>query len=230
MKILKFLLIGVVSASLAGCVTTAAQQTYNSAETTLSNIGAEIKSCTNSAWNSEPKLENILSIENSKDPQKTRSNKSYISPSDKEAMTALVGKMNQCRERGQEKIENSPDYYVRSFAAISQESIDLRNDVFQRYLNGEITGGAAASSLKNIHQHLIRRWEDQQQRVANQLNQQHFQQQQAQAAAWQAIGAGFQNYSYQQQQYQNTYNQQQMKMPIRTECRWNAGVMNCTSY
>lgn len=230
MKFLKIITALPVIIFLSGCVTTAAQQTYNSAETTLSNIGAEIKSCTNSVWNSEPKLKNALSVENSKDPQKTKNNKSYISQSDKKSMTALIDKMNQCRERGQEKIENSSDYYVRSFAPISQESIDLRNEVFERYLKSEITAGAAASSLENIHQYLIRRWEDQQQRVANQLNQQHFQQQQAQAAAWQAIGASFQNYSRQQQQYQNSYNQQQISKPLHTQCRWDAGVMNCTSY
>jgi hypothetical protein len=227
MTFLRAPLIGIAALSLAACTTTSAQQTYNSGEQTLSNIGAEMKSCTSVVWSSAPELKNVLSLENSQNPQKVRNNKSYIKQEDKNPMSSLADKMSQCRERGQEKIESSPDYYVRSFAPISQESIDLRNDVFQRYLKGEITGGAAASSLENVHKYLIRRWEDQQQKMVGQLNQQHFQEKQAQAAMLQAIGSGFQDYSNQQQQY---YRQQQANRPVHTQCQWVGGVMSCTSY
>jgi hypothetical protein len=227
MKFLRTPLIGITVLSLAACTTTSAQQTYNSGEQTLSNIGAEMKSCTSAAWNFAPELKNILSLEDSQNPQKVRNNKSYIRQDHKKSMSSLADKMNQCREHGQEKIENSPDYYVRSFAPISQESIDLRNDIFQRYLSGKIPSGAAASSLENVHKYLIARWEDQQQKMVGQLNQQHFQEKQAQAAMWQAIGAEFENHNNRQQQYNQ---RQQVNKPVHTQCHWNGGIMVCSSY
>lgn len=230
MNAFKILFIAPIILILSSCMTTSAQQTYNSAEATLSNIGAEIKTCNNAVWNSAPELESILFVDKSSDPRKAKNNKAFIKNVDKKTMSQLMEKSKQCRERGYAKIQSHPDYYVRSFAAISQESIDLRHDVYKKYLNSEITGGAAASSLENIHQYLVTKWKGQQQQVASQLNEQHFQEKQAQAAMLQSIGAGFQDYSDQQQQYQNTYNQQQINKPVHTQCRWNAGVMDCTSY
>jgi len=212
---------------LSACMTTSAQQTYNSAEARLSNIGAEIKTCNNAVWNSAPELESILFADKSSNPRQVKNNKAFIKNADKKTMSELMEKSKQCRERGYTKIQSHPDYYVRSFAPISQESIALRHDVYKKYLNGEITGGAAASSLENIHQYLVARWRGQQEQVANQLNEQHFREKHAQATMLQSIGASFQNYSDQNQQ---DYQQQRTNKPVHTQCRWNAGVMDCTSY
>lgn len=199
-------------------------------ETTLSNIGAEIETCNNAAWDAQPRLKKILFVSKSDNPQKAKSNPDYIRKSDKQAMSELIETSKNCRERGQEKINNNPDYYVRSFAPIAQESTDLRNDIYTKYLNGKITGGEASSSLENVIQYLVKKWEDHQRTIVNQLDQQHFQQLQSEAAMWQAMGSTFQNYNQQQQAYQNSYNQQQANKPVHTQCRWDAGVMNCSSY
>lgn len=111
------------------------------------------------------------------------------------------------------------------------EDRDLKSEVYKKYLEGKITGGQAAVSLDNISDSLQAKADNHNQTIISQLNQHHFQEQQAQAVMWQAIGAGFQDYSNQQQQYQNTYNQQQqMNKTVYTQCRWNGGVMDCTSF
>ena len=226
----KITLCVLVAVAVTGCMTTSAQRTYNSMDTTLSNIGAEMKACVTSVWSAEPELENTLSIKTAENPSIVRNNKSFIKKADEKAVTALMNDMKQCRERGHGKIQNHPDDLVRSFAPISESSIQLRHDVFQKYLNGEISAGSAASSLENVRLHLIEQWTDHEQKIIAQLNQLHFQEKDAQAAMLQSIGAGFQDYSHQQHQSRNTHNQSQVNRPVHTQCRWNAGVMDCTSY
>ncbi|OFW88504.1 MAG: hypothetical protein A3J37_07400 [Alphaproteobacteria bacterium RIFCSPHIGHO2_12_FULL_45_9] len=199
-------------------------------EATLSNIGAEIETCNNAVWDTQPRLKKILFVSKSDNPTKTKANPDYIRMSDKQVMSQLIETSRNCRDRGQEKIKNNPDYYVRSFAPIAQESTDLRNNIYTKYLHEKITGGEAASSLENVIQYLVKKWEDHQRAIISQLDQQHFQQLQSEAAMWQAMGSTFQNYNQQQQAYQNSYNQQQVNKPIHTQCRWDADVMNCSSY
>lgn len=231
MTFLRTTLIGITALSLTGCMATAAQRTYNSYGETLSRYAATRAACFQEAESSNPAFKAVFEKNESGFTDKAKKNKSYISKSDKKDFGNVISELEKCREHHLNQIRTSSDPYVRSFANLVIEDKDLKSEVYKKYLEGKITGGQAATSLDNISVSLQAKADGHNQAIISQLNQQHFQEQQTQAAMWQAIGAGFQDYSNQQQQYQNTYNQQQqMNKTVYTQCRWNAGVMDCTSF
>ncbi len=228
MSLSKYLLIAIAGLSLSACAATttktAAQQRYDSMASVLDSLGTQSVSCLNAVTVAHPEADKIFSLDN----------KSRIKKTDKKTESARLSEFMQCREREYEQTKSNPDYYVRSFAPILKESIDLRADVYKKYMDGEITGSEGYSSLKNISDYLGSKWDAHNQEIVDNLNQQHFQQLQAQAATqalmFQTIGAGFQDYNRQQQQFNQQRQANQINMPVRTQCRWDGGVMNCTSW
>lgn len=227
MTFLRTTLIGITALSLMGCMATAAQRTYNSYGETLSRYAATRAACIKEAQSSTPAFEAIFENNESGFTDRAKKNKSYILKSDKKDFGNVIGELGKCREHHFNQVRTSSDAYVRSFANFVLEEKDLKNEVYKKYLEGKITSGQAATSLDNISVSLQAKADSHNQDIINQLNQHHFQEKQAQAAMWQAIGAGFQDYSNQQQQY---HQQQQANRPVHTQCQWIGGVMNCTSY
>lgn len=229
MKLLKTTLVGFIALSLSACMTTA-QRTYNGYGEKLSQYASTRRACFKEAEGSNPAFEAVFAKNGADFTDGAKKNKSYISKSDKKDFENIVAELEKCREHHLNQVRTSSDPYVRSFANIVVEDKDLKGEVYRKYIEGKITGGQAVTSLDNISDSLQAKADSHNQTIINQLNQQHFQEQQAQSAMWQAIGAGFQDYSNQQQQYQNTYNQQQVRMPVHTSCQWVGNVMNCSSF
>lgn len=229
MKLLKTTLVGFIALSLSACMTTA-QRTYNGYGEKLSQYASTRRACFKEAEGSNPAFEAVFAKNGADFTDGAKKNKSYISKSNKKDFENVVAELEKCREHHLNQVKTSNDPYVRSFTNIVIEDKDLKGEVYRKYIEGKITGGQAVTSLDNISNSLQAKADSHNQVLINQLNQQHFQEKQAQAAMLQSIGAGFQDYSSQQQQYQHTYNQQQVNKPVHTQCRWNAGVMDCASY
>lgn len=232
MTFLKLTLIGITALSLASCTTTSAQQTYNEMEFALNDIGNSMEKCTEEVSKTSPAYKSVFEIENGEFTSRAFKNKKYVQKSDKKPMQETIDSLLACRENSISRIQNHNNEHVRSFTYLALEAKTLKGEVYKKYINGEITGGQAVTSLQNISKSLEVKWNDQYQIQLGALNRQHFQQQQAQAAMWQAMGSTFQNYNQQQQQYyqQRQAAQQQIRMPVHTSCQWNGGIMNCTSF
>ncbi len=230
MTILRFLFALLASVSLTACTTTtAAQRTYNSYTGELNQYVSAKITCINAASVSSPAFNKIFEWNGSSYTDKAKKNKSYISRSNKKDFEKVISEIEKCRERYLDQVQTSSDSYVRSFASIVSEDKNLRSEVYKKYLGGKITVGQASTSFDNISNSLQAKSDNQQQMIVNQLNQQDFQEKQAQAAMLQAIGAGFNDYSNQQQQY---YQQRQQNSPrsVYTQCQWVGNIMSCTSF
>lgn len=215
---------------------TAAQKTYNSMDMELGRIMDSAGNCTKAAWNLDndwknlEKYKRIFDATEKSIPSDIANDKSYIVKADKKSFEQVLGKQKVCYQNLQNSIYSSNSPYVRSFAPNVNELAQFNIDIKTKFLKREINTHQAAESYKNAYAYLDRGWQANFQNNVNQLDQQHFQQLQAEAAMWQTMGSTFQNYNQQQQAYQNSYNQQQVNKPVHTQCRWDAGVMNCSSY
>ena len=196
----------------------------------IGQINASAQKCIDDATKETPAYEAVFETNGDDFTERALSSKKYVQKSEKKSLQAAFDKISECRNNKISQIQNSNNEFVRSFTYIVMDEKALKNDVYKNYINGKITGGQAATSIDNIGKALQAKSDYQYQIGVDALNRQHFQQLQAEAAMWQAMGSTFQNYNHQQQAYQNSYNQQQVNKPVHTQCRWDSGVMNCSSY
>lgn len=230
---LRTIIIGALCLFINGCVVPVStqssspeQQAYNQMDIELSVIGVKTKACLDNAWAKAPSLKDKLRSKNS-----IVADDDYIQNKEKNAFSKIIAEEGECRGNSFRQIAGSTAPYVRSFAAISSDATTLRKEVYDKYLNGQITTNQARSSLNNISDMLTTQWDTQYKIVVSELNQKQAQRQQNQTIMLQAINQGFQDHNQRQQDYQEAYNkQQQINKPVHTQCRWNAGVMDCTSY
>lgn len=234
-KCVKFFISGLLCFLMSACASisnapTAAQRTYNQFDTAIVNIGDQNKACTEKFWSTAPHLKKIF-IDTDFIPESIKTDKSHIKNADKAKLKNIIDGTDDCISKTVNRLNSYPMYQVNKFGPLVADGWQLDREIRQKFLDGKITVSEAAQSSRNVFQYRDAVWRKTHQNVVAALDQQHFQQLQAEAAMWQAVGDGFQDYSQKQQQYQNAYNQrQQENRPVHTQCSWNAGVMNCTSY
>ena len=228
MKFLQLMTLIFATSFLTGCMTTTAQNTYNQFDSAIVNAGDAYDVCADKLWSTAPHLKKVFLIDSKTISQSVKSDKSYIKSADKKALKKIIEGNDTCTSQLVNRLNSYPLYHVNKFGPLVAEGWELNREIRQNFLNGKITVAQAAESSLNVFKYRDVIWRQTHQNVVNTLNQSHFQEKQAQAAMWQAMGAGFNDYD---QQQQSAYNQQQpVNKPVHTQCRWDGGVMNCSSY
>ena len=215
---------------LTGCSTTMAQQDFNEMDRTLNATLATLTQCKEEVWDDNPEFVNLKKyklFQKEEDHGKLKYRSGYLGKNERKLLEDMIPLRAVCYDKAKRTIGTHHSHYVWLFSDLFEELASMDTDIRKKLSQGKITAYQAYQSAHNAKIYLQDLYDQQYQDNVDAMNQQHFREQQTNAAMLQALGAGLQNHN---QKIEDFHRDRQTSQPTRTQCRWIGDVMNCSSY